>query len=66
MQRLRVTEGGKYTLWLNHNNRPSVVWVFDNTEMKYKGRIVDVETNKRSTADGKAKLKKGSVYILEG
>jgi len=64
MHRLRVTEGGRYTLWLGEDGEPAVAWAFRDAEMHYVGPVVDVETDAQIHADGQLKLVAGHVYRL--
>jgi len=65
MHRLRVTEGGRYSLWLDENNQPSVIWAFQDAEMEYTGSVTDLATDEQSQADGTLKLEAGHVYKLQ-
>jgi len=42
MHRLRLTEGGNYTLWLDENNRPSVAWCFRDAQMDFTGTATNM------------------------
>jgi len=64
MHRLRLTEGGKYTLWLGENNQPSVIWAFENAEAPYTGAVTDIETGREFRVEGELKLEAGKVYLL--
>ena len=64
MQRLRVVAGGTHSLWLNKRNEPSVIWAFRDATVKYAGPVLDVETGKRSRANGRLDIKAGQVYKL--
>jgi hypothetical protein len=64
MHRLRVTEGGRYALWLDAANAPSVLWVFQDVEFGFSGIVVDLES-KVACGSGRTKsLKAGRVYLL--
>lgn len=64
MHRLRVTEGGKYTLWLDEANRPAVIWAFDDSRIAYSGAATDVATGDRCVAEGSFAAAAGNVYLL--
>ena len=64
MHRLRLTEGGKYTLWLDAAGRPSVIWAFQDAQADYSGTVVDLETHDACEAAGTLALKAGHVYLL--
>ena len=64
MHRLRVTEGGKYTLWLDENNDPAVLWAFQDAPAPCTGPVRDLETGKALAADGTLALQAGHVYLL--
>jgi hypothetical protein len=64
MHRLRVTEGGKYALWLNEDDQPAVIWAFEDAEMGYTGPVAEVETDARFQAEGQLRLEAGHVYRL--
>jgi len=64
MHRLRVTESGKYTLWLDDQNNPAVIWTFEDAEAEYTGPVTDLESGEKTQADGPLPLKAGHVYRL--
>ena len=64
MKRLRVTEDGNVTLWLDERNRPAIVWAFEDAQMAYTGTVTDLSTEKCVSVNGQAKFKKGNVYRL--
>ena len=66
MCRLRVTEGGRYTLWLDEQDRPSVIWAFEDAEYAHTGPATDLETGATIEAAGALELRAGRVYRLEG
>lgn len=64
MARLRATEGGRYTLWLDEDNQPAVIWAFEDAEMDYSGPAADMETDMQFRAEGRVRLEAGHVYRL--
>lgn len=64
MHRLRVTEGGKYTLWHNEQNTPAIIWAFEDAETEYAGPVTDLESGETTEAEGTLPLKAGHVYRL--
>ncbi|HUS57961.1 MAG TPA: hypothetical protein VM141_04840 [Planctomycetota bacterium] len=64
MERLRLTEGGKYTLWLDEHNQPSVIWAFEDAKHAYVGRATDLESGETTQAKGTLTLLAGRVYLL--
>jgi len=64
MHRLRLTEGGRYALWLDATNRPSVIWAFQDATADCIGPLTDLET-RQTLPVGNAELKAGHVYIFE-
>ncbi len=64
MHRLRVTEGGNYALWLDDQDRPAVIWAFQDASAPCTGPARDLETGKALTADGTLDLQAGHVYLL--
>ena len=64
MKRLRLTEDGAITLWMDERNRPAIVWAFEDAQMAYTGTVTDLATAKSVQATGKVRFKKGSVYRL--
>jgi hypothetical protein len=65
MNRLRVTEGGRYALWLDAANKPSVVWAFQDAEFAFRGTVRDLETQASSEIRGTLPLQGGHVYLLD-
>ena len=64
MHRLRVTKGGQYTLWLDENNEPAVIWAFEDARADYSGEVTDLADRQTSAADGSLALTAGHVYLL--
>ena len=64
MHRLRVTEGGKYTLWLDQNNQKSVVWAFRDAAMKYAGSVTILGSGEVIEVKDTLHLRAGNVYRL--
>ena len=64
MKRLRVTEGGKFALWLDERKRPAIVWAFENSQMPFTGTVTDLASDTSVQAKGKAIFTTGSVYRL--
>jgi len=65
MHRLRVTEGGKYTLWLDGKDRPSVIWAFRDTTIGFHGVVSEIESGKEVAAAGRLKILAGQVYLVK-
>jgi hypothetical protein len=65
MHRLRVTAGGKYTLWLDEANRPAVVWAFADAEFPFSGTVTELPSNRVITSSRAVAIKAGSVYVLQ-
>ena len=63
MHRLRVAQGGKYALWLDAENRPSVIWAFEDATMHCTDTLVDLEAQGALTS-GEIDLKAGHVYVF--
>ncbi len=64
MQRLRVTENGDYSLWLDRKNRPSVIWGFRKSEFKFSGKVKDLNSCKVSEVDSVLKILPGHVCVI--
>ncbi|NQT92302.1 MAG: hypothetical protein HQ559_06045, partial [Lentisphaerae bacterium] len=64
MHRMRVTEGGKYTLWLNEQNNPAIIWAFEDAETEYTGPVTDLESGEAAEVEGTLQLTAGHVYRL--
>ena len=64
MHRLRLTEGGRYTLWLNENGQPSVIWAFQDAQADCTGPVTDLNTGQTCDAGGTLTLQAGHVYLL--
>ena len=65
MQRLRVTDGGKYALWLNAQNQPSVLWCFADCSISITGEVITVETGSKQQVDPGFQAKAGQVYLVQ-
>lgn len=65
MQRLRVTPGGRYTLWMDRENCPSVVWAFRDGTARHRGRVRELESGRTFTAKGRFPIRGGQVYLLD-
>jgi len=63
MHRLRLVDGGKYALWLDKQNKPSVIWAFQETTADCDGTLTDVET-KETGSGRKMRLKPEHVYVF--
>jgi len=66
MHRLRVTEGGHYTLWLDEQNQPAVIWAFRDSEAEYNGTVRDLTDDSSCDATGTLTVSAGHVYLLNG
>jgi Melibiase len=64
MHRLRVTEGGHYTLWLDQENQPAVVWAFRNVQVPFSGWVTEIRGGERQNASGTFTAEAGKVYLL--
>lgn len=64
MHRLRVTEGGKYALWLDKEDKPAVVWAFQDADVPFSGPFADLQSKEQRSAKGKFAATAGSVYLL--
>ncbi|MFA6291665.1 MAG: hypothetical protein WC637_07775, partial [Victivallales bacterium] len=64
MQRLRVTENGNFTIWLDEKNKASVIWAFRKSEFKFSGNVIDLNSGKVSEVDSVLKLQPGHVYKI--
>jgi len=64
MHRLRLTEGGNHTLWLDENNRPAVAWCFRDASISHSGAAKNLATDESQQADGTLEMKAGNVYLL--
>ena len=64
MHRLRVTPGGKYVLWLNRQNRPAVIWAFQDVKISFRGTAVTVDGKRVDTAKDVLPARREKVYFL--
>ncbi len=64
MHRMRVTKGGHYTLWLDQQNEPAVIWAFRDATHEWTGPVTDLASENSYDAGGKLELKAGHVYRL--
>ena len=67
MHRLRVTEDGKYALWLDERGKPSVIWAFADTEIPAHQHHAWRNANDGTPAPCAKKritVKKGNVYSV--
>ena len=64
MHRLRVTEGGHYTLWLDEHDQPAAIWAFRDSETDYTGSVRDLVEDGSCECCGVLRLKAGHVYLL--
>ncbi|MGI6496493.1 MAG: hypothetical protein ACOX5G_10490 [Kiritimatiellia bacterium] len=64
MRRLRLVEGGKYTLWLDAKNRPAAIWAFQDASCEWTGDVNDVTGSLTVRSDGVFPLKAGHAYAL--
>lgn len=60
----RVTEDGKYVLWLNADGDPGVAWAFEDSVVAYSGAVTDLGEDSTAEADGTLNMKAGHVYRL--
>lgn len=65
MHRLRLTPGGKYTLWMDGEGRPSVIWAFQDAETEVRLPATDLEDGGRVEARPRLRVRAGRVYLLE-
>ncbi|HEY8666648.1 MAG TPA: hypothetical protein VIL86_08295 [Tepidisphaeraceae bacterium] len=67
MQRLRLSEGGRYALWLDADNRPSVLWAFADGMAPFSGSATDLSNGRETVASGASEgleVSAGQVYRL--
>ncbi len=64
MHRLRVTEGGKYALWLDKDDQPAVVWAFQSAEVPFSGPVTNLQSKEQQAVKGKFAVSAGNVYLL--
>jgi len=64
MQRLRVTPGGRYSLWLDSANKPAVAWVFEDCGVDFAGPVTNLTTGDRVESSATFAGKAGDVYLL--
>ena len=64
MKRLRLTEGGRFALWLDEKNRPSAIWAFQDADFPWRGDACDVTASISEPIDGVIHLKAGHAYAI--
>jgi hypothetical protein len=64
MHRLRVTEGGDYSLWHDEAGKPAVAWAFKDCETELDGPVTDLETGESVEGGGAIPLKAECVYLV--
>ena len=64
MQRLRVTEGGRYALWLDEQDQPAVIWAFQDATIAYTGTVQNLTSGECNTAQETFTCTAGAVYLL--
>jgi hypothetical protein len=64
MDHPRLTEGGKYVLWLNSHGKPGCAWAFEDSEMEYSGSATDLVDESTVETDGTLKMQAGHVYAF--
>jgi hypothetical protein len=64
MQRLRLTEGGNYALWLDAAGNEAVLWCFRDSEHAYAGDAIQVSSGEKQSVSGSLSMKAGQVYVL--
>ncbi len=64
MHRLRVTEGGNYSLWLDEAGQPAVAWAFRDCEAELEGAVVDLEKGEEISGGGTCRFEAERVYLV--
>tara|TARA_Y100001933_G_C19014369_1_gene570685 strand:- start:1251 stop:3338 length:2088 start_codon:yes stop_codon:yes gene_type:complete len=63
MHRLRVTSGGHYVLWLDTENRPAVIWAFNDATIASSMIWINLgDQTHATTHEGHVHVKAGNVY----
>ncbi|EIQ01381.1 hypothetical protein OpiT1DRAFT_05957 [Opitutaceae bacterium TAV1] len=65
MKRLRLVEGGTHTLWLDEQNRPSALWIFQPVQIKHHGRARELAGGRIIVTDGRLDAAPGEVWLLQ-
>ncbi len=64
MHRLRLTEGGNCTLWLDESGGEAILWCFRDCEHAFDGDAIEVASGEKQSVIGSLSMKAGQVYVL--